>query len=76
MQCPRASAVSGDMTSFIPAGENAGAAGDSGTLTSGGSTPGECIGGGVAGGEGEEKVRGGGREERSDDRILHSTIAL
>ena len=54
MQCPRASAVSGDMTSFIPAGENAGAAGDSGTLTSGGSTPGECIGGGVAGGEGED----------------------
>lgn len=54
MQCPRASAVSGDMTSFIPAGENAGAAGDSGTLTSGGSTPGECIGGGVVGGEGED----------------------
>ena len=42
------------MTSFIPAGENAGAAGDSGTLTSGGSTPGECIGGGVVGGEGED----------------------
>lgn len=54
MQCPRASAVSGDMTSPIPAGENAGAAGDSGTLTSGGSTPGECIGGGVVGGEGED----------------------
>tara|TARA_B100000767_G_scaffold186253_1_gene173734 strand:+ start:649 stop:1266 length:618 start_codon:yes stop_codon:yes gene_type:complete len=42
------------MTSPIPAGENAGAAGDSGTLTSGGSTPGECIGGGVVGGEGED----------------------